>query len=127
MRLITVALAALLLLIQYPLWLGKGGWLRVADLEAQVDVAHKKNEELRNRNAKLDSEVRDLKDGTGAVEERARYELSMIKQNEIYVQILGKGQSKPDLSPAVSAAPPAATGAGAARPRSHPITEAPAR
>ena len=42
------------------------------------------------------SEVSDLKDGTGAVEERARFELSMIKQNEIYVQILGKGQSKPD-------------------------------
>ena len=93
MRLITLALAVLLLLIQYPLWLGKGGWLRVADLEAQVGTAHKKNAELQARNAKLDSEVRDLKDGTGAVEERARYELSMIKQNEIFVQIVGKGQA----------------------------------
>lgn len=92
MRLITLALATLLLLIQYPLWLGKGGWLRVADFEAQVAVAHKKNAELIARNAKLDSEVRDLKDGTGAVEERARYELSMIKQNEIFIQIVGKGQ-----------------------------------
>ncbi len=96
MRLITLALAVLLLLIQYPLWLGKGGWLRVQDLEQQVDAAHDKNDELRRRNAKLDSEVRDLKDGTGAVEERARYELSMIKDNEIYVQILHKGQSAPD-------------------------------
>ncbi|MBA5607829.1 cell division protein FtsB [Duganella sp. FT3S] len=93
MRLITLALAALLLLIQYPLWLGKGGWLRVADYEAQVEAAHKKNAELIARNAKLDSEVRDLKDGTGAVEERARYELSMIKQNEIFIQIVGKGQA----------------------------------
>lgn len=93
MRLITIALAFLLLLIQYPLWLGKGGWLRVKDFEAQVDVAHQKNAELIARNAKLDSEVRDLKDGTGAVEERARYELNMIKQNEIFVQIVGKGQS----------------------------------
>ncbi|MYM26802.1 cell division protein FtsB [Duganella sp. CY15W] len=93
MRLITLALACLLLLIQYPLWLGKGGWLRVADFEAQVNEAHRKNAELIARNAKLDSEVRDLKDGTGAVEERARYELSMIKQNEIFIQIVGKGQA----------------------------------
>ncbi|WP_342119522.1 cell division protein FtsB [Pseudoduganella sp. OTU4001] len=95
MRLITVALALLLVLIQYPLWLGKGGWLRVADLEKEVAAAQEKNEGLRQRNAKLASEVNDLKDGTGAVEERARFELSMIKQNEIYVQVLGKGQAKP--------------------------------
>ncbi|QGZ39153.1 cell division protein FtsB [Pseudoduganella flava] len=105
MRLITLALAALLLLIQYPLWLGKGGWLRVKDLEQQVDDAHAKNDELKRRNGKLDSEVRDLKDGTGAVEERARYELSMIKQNEIYVQILHKGQIPGD---GATPAPPAA-------------------
>ncbi len=102
MRLITLALAALLLLIQYPLWLGKGGWLRVADFESQVAVAHQKNAELIARNAKLDSEVRDLKDGTGAVEERARYELNMIKQNEIFIQIVGKGQAAPQ-APAASA------------------------
>ncbi len=101
MRLITIALTALLLLIQYPLWLGKGGWLRVADFEAQVNAAHKKNAELIARNAKLNSEVMDLKDGTGAVEERARYELSMIKQNEIFIQIVGKGQAAapPPLAP----------------------------
>jgi cell division protein FtsB len=104
MRLITLALATLLLLIQYPLWLGKGGWLRVADFESQVNTAHKKNAELIARNAKLDSEVRDLKDGTGAVEERARYELSMIKQNEIFIQIVGKGQAAPP--PAVAPKPP---------------------
>lgn len=90
MRLITLALVALLLLIQIPLWLGKGGWLRVADLEAQVAQAQNKNAELKARNAKLDSEVRDLKEGTGAVEERARFELGMVKQNEIFVQIVGK-------------------------------------
>ena len=89
MRLITLALATLLLLIQFPLWLGKGGWLRVADLETQVAAAEKKTEELRARNAKLASEVHDLKDGTGAVEERARYELGMVKQNEIFIQVLG--------------------------------------
>ena len=106
MRLITLALAALLLLIQYPLWLGKGGWLRVSDLEGQVAVAQKKNAELKSRNAKLDSEVRDLKDGTGAVEERARFELSMLKQNEIYIQILGKGQAASAPPPPAAPKPP---------------------
>lgn len=88
MRLILICLAALLVLIQYPLWLGKGGWLRVWDLDQQVTAAQKKNEELKARNAKLDSEVRDLKDGTGAVEERARYELGMIRENEVFIQVL---------------------------------------
>jgi len=92
MRLITLALAVLLLLIQYPLWLGKGGWLAVADLEAQLDASRLRTEQLVARNAKLDSEVRDLRDGLGAVEERARYELGMIKANEIFVQVLRKDE-----------------------------------
>jgi cell division protein FtsB len=101
MRLITLALAALLLLIQYPLWLGKGSWLTVHELQAQVAAGIKKTDELKARNAKLDSEVRDLKDGHGAVEERARYELGMIKQGEIFVQVLKKNQK-----PTVMMTPP---------------------
>jgi len=92
MRLITLALAALLLLIQYPLWLGKGGWLAVTDLENQLAASHARTEQLKARNAKLDSEVRDLREGLGAVEERARYELGMIKSNEIFVQVLRKDE-----------------------------------
>ena len=88
MRLIIICLTALLILIQFPLWLGKGGWLRVWDLDQQVVAAEKKNDELRARNAKLASEVQDLKEGTGAVEERARYELGMIKENEVFVQVI---------------------------------------
>lgn len=102
MRLITLALAALLLLIQYPLWLGKkGGWLTVADLEKQVVASQARTDQLKLRNAKLESEVNDLKNGTEAVEERARYELGMIKQNEIFVQVLRK-----DEKPAVMMTPP---------------------
>ena len=88
MRLIIVCLTALLLLIQYPLWLGKGGWLSVRRLDDQVEQARKKNDDLRARNAKLESEVHDLQEGTGAIEERARYELGMIRQNEIFIQVL---------------------------------------
>ena len=87
MRLIALCLVTLLVLIQYPLWLGKGGWLRVHDLDMQVGAAHEKIDEARARNAKLASEVNDLKDGTGAVEERARLELNMIKSDEVFVQI----------------------------------------
>jgi cell division protein FtsB len=115
MRLILLVLSALLLLIQYPLWLGKGGWLRVWDLDQQVVLAKKKNDELRARNAKLGSEVQDLKDGTGAIEERARYELGMIRQNEIFVRVLpASDASRPPASssvPAPGSASPAAPGA----------------
>jgi cell division protein FtsB len=100
MRLITLALAALLLMIQYPLWIGEKGWLRVSGLETQLDASHRKVADMKARNDKLDSEVRDLKDGTGAVEERARYELGMIKSNEIFVQVLRK-----DEQPKVSMTP----------------------
>ncbi|AMP06110.1 cell division protein FtsB [Collimonas pratensis] len=101
MRLIAIFLTVLLLLVQYPLWLGKGGWLRVWDMDQQVHAAHDKIAELKARNAKLDSEVHDLKEGTGAVEERARTELGMIKQDEIFIQILD-----PNGNPADAPAPP---------------------
>ena len=91
MRLILLVLTALLVLIQYPLWLGKGGWLRVWDLSRQLDTALEKEQELRQRNEKLAGEVQDLKEGTGAVEERARYELGMVKEGEIFVQVLDGG------------------------------------
>ena len=98
MRLITICLAVLLLLIQYPLWLGKGGWLRVWDLDKQLATAQKKNDELKARNAKLNSEVQDLREGTDAVEERARYELGMIKDGEIFVQILDPNTKPPEVA-----------------------------
>ena len=93
-RLIVIGLTVLLILIQYPLWLGQGSWLRVWDLSRQLDSALVKEQELRERNAKLASEVQDLKEGTGALEERARYELGLIKDNETFVQILENDNKK---------------------------------
>ena len=89
-RSVTLILAILLLLLQYPLWLGKGGWLRVWDLNRQVEAQQQVNQQTRARNALLDAEVRDLKQGTEAIEERARSELGMIKRDEVFFQILGK-------------------------------------
>ena len=107
-RLIVIGLTVLLILIQYPLWLGKGSWLRVWDLSRQLDSALVKEQELRERNAKLASEVQDLKEGTGALEERARYELGLIKDNETFVQIL-EGEAK-------KTAPTAPTTSSSAKP-----------
>lgn len=107
MRLISILLLLLLGLIQHPLWLGKGGWLRVWDLDRQVNEALAKNTALKARNDKLESEVRDLQDGTGAIEERARYELGMIKEGEIFVQLLANTGAAP-LQIATPPVPPAA-------------------
>ena len=87
MRWLAVALISLLLLLQYPLWLGKGGWLRVWDVDRQLQVEKAANKKLEIRNAGLDAEVRDLKQGFDAIEERARYDLGMIRQDEVFVQI----------------------------------------
>jgi len=86
-RILTLVLIALLVVIQYPLWLGKGGWLRVWDIERQVALQQGTNDRLLERNRSLEGEVRDLRDGTGAVEERARYELGMMRSDEIFVQL----------------------------------------
>ncbi|CAM3749429.1 cell division protein FtsB [Polynucleobacter brandtiae] len=88
MRIIIYSMVLLLLAIQYPLWLGKGGWLKVYDMEKQVELQQAKNSLLSLRNAKLTGDVKDLKEGTRAIEERARVEHGMIKEGEFFVQIL---------------------------------------
>lgn len=105
MRLLAIALAALVLLIQYPLWLGKGGVLRVWEMERQIEVQREVNGKLQVRNAALDAEVRDLKQGLEAVEERARSELGMIRKDEVFFQVL-EGDAT-GAKPAPSAMPPA--------------------
>lgn len=88
MRLLAITLVALILLIQYPLWLGKGGLLRVWEMERQIETQRETNDRMQARNAALDAEVRDLKQGLEAVEERARNELGMIRRDEIFFQVL---------------------------------------
>jgi len=92
MKILAGLLGALILLIQYPLWLGKGGWLRVAEVDRQVSVQRDKNGQLEARNTALEAEVRDLKQGLEAIEERARYELGMIKPGEVFFQVVEEGR-----------------------------------
>ena len=87
MRLLGIVFALLILALQYPLWLGKGGWLRVRELNTQVEAQKDVNIGLKARNAALDAEVRDLKQGTEALEERARSALGMIRQDEVFFQL----------------------------------------
>lgn len=90
LRPVTLILIALILLLQYPLWLGKGSWLKVWDIDHQVDAQKQINQQTAMRNAALDAEVRDLKNGTEAIEERARSELGMVKRDEVFFQIVGQ-------------------------------------
>ncbi len=88
MKLLTLGLAVLIALIQYPLWLGKGSWFRVWEVDQQIRAQRQANGQLQIRNDALEAEVRDLKVGLDAIEERARSELGMIKQDEIFFQVL---------------------------------------
>lgn len=88
MRYLTLTLIALIVLLQYPLWFGKGGWLRVWKVDGEVKEQQATNKKLQTRNNGLDAEVRDLKQGYEAIEERARSELGMVKQDEIFFQLL---------------------------------------
>jgi cell division protein FtsB len=85
-KILALAFGAFILLIQYPLWLGKGGWLRAWDVDHQVVAAKAKNGGLEQRNTTLAAEVKDLKTGTEAIEERARYELGLTRPDEVFFQ-----------------------------------------
>lgn len=88
MRWLTLTLATLIIALQWPLWFGKGSWLRVWQLDKQLQEQRVITQKLIARNAALDAEVRDLKQGTDAIEERARNELGMIHNGEVFFQLL---------------------------------------
>lgn len=88
MKLLAAVLTLLIALIQYPLWLGKGGWLRVSELDRQIAAQRDTNLRFEARNEALEAEVRDLKEGIEAIEERARSELGMIRRDEVFIQVM---------------------------------------
>lgn len=108
MRLLTLILVILIAALQYPLWLGKGSWLRVWDLSRQIEKQKEGNTALKVRNDTLDAEVRDLKTGYAAIEERARSELGMIKQDEVFYQVM-ENSPAPKPKPATPPKPIAET------------------
>lgn len=88
MKSITFILVFFILALQWPMWFGKGSWVRVMQIESQLADQRKTNEALLTRNRGLTAEVHDLKQGQEAIEERARSELGMIRAGETFFQIL---------------------------------------
>lgn len=124
MRLLLLLLIALVGLIQYPLWMGRGGWFAVWDLQTQVASQKSINDGLRARNQALDAEVVDLREGTAAAEEKARAELGMMRQTEVYVQILPPDVNPPELKAQAKGKP---QGALSAQPAPAAATNKPAQ
>ncbi len=91
MRRLVAILAALLLAIQWPLWFGRGGWLRVRELQHQLDTQRTANSGLDQRNLALAAELRSLQQGREAIEERAREDLHLMRSDEIFFQQLSAG------------------------------------
>ena len=87
MRILAIVFVLLILALQYPMWLGKGGWFQVRELDRQLAGQRQANAELKARNEALDADVHDLKQGSEAIEERARSELGMIRQDEVFFQL----------------------------------------
>ncbi len=107
LKALTLIFVILIALLQYPLWLGKGSWLRVWNVNQQITEQKDKNAAFKQRNETLNAEVRDLKQGNAAIEERARSELGMIKQDEVFYQVIDQAlPAKPEnQAPAVGAKP----------------------
>ena len=88
MKALALVLAGLVLALQYPLWIGKGSWARVWELDRSLVQQRLANAKLKARNDAIDADVKDLKQGMEAVEERARLELGMIRKDEIFYQVV---------------------------------------
>ena len=100
MKALAFVFVALIVALQYPMWLGKGGWLKVRELDAQLEALREANTKLRVRNEALDADVRDLKSGVEAIEERARSELGMVRGDEVFFQLQPAGSRTKAPAPA---------------------------
>ncbi|WP_455211689.1 cell division protein FtsB [Kaarinaea lacus] len=90
MKVLIAILIVVLLLLQYKLWFGDGNMREVWALREAIEQQKDENQRLLERNAALEAEVQDLKQGLEAIEERARSELGMIKKDETFFQIIEK-------------------------------------
>ncbi|MCI0666434.1 MAG: cell division protein FtsB [Methylococcaceae bacterium] len=88
MKLLGGVLIVLLALLQYKFWFGDTGFQKARQYEQRIESLREEIKEIRSRNAALQAEVDDLKNGMAAVEERARRDLGMIRKNETFFQII---------------------------------------
>lgn len=87
MKALTLVLAVFLAVIQAQLWVGRGSIPHVAQLREELGKAQADNDKARARNAQLQAELRDLRESLEMVEEKARFELGMIKSDEVFVPV----------------------------------------
>jgi len=104
MKWLAVALAAAIILLQYRVWLSDDGVRQVARLHRAVAAQEAENAQLAERNRQLAAEVRDLKTGLDALEERARSDLGMIAHNETFYQVVPTPPPRPTRPPTRTAA-----------------------
>ena len=96
MRSLLAILLLVLIALQVKMWFGEGGYRDVKRLAVRVEEQARENEKLAQRNRELQAEVEDLRQGLEAVEERARSELGLIKENEEFYQVVPGHKTKPD-------------------------------
>ena len=106
MKLYAAALVLVLVCLQYRLWLGEDGARSLTRLQRSVAEQTAENHSLAQRNDQLKAEVKDLKEGLSALEERARNDLGMVGSTETFYQVADAAQTPGlPLAPAPSAAP----------------------
>src|SRR5690242_6543545 len=88
MKWLALGLALVIVLLQYRVWLSEGGVRELDRLKHAVAAQRTQNDQLVERNRQLAAEVRDLKTGDGALEERARSDLGMIASHETFYQVV---------------------------------------
>ena len=88
MKWLIATLLILLLFLQYRLWVGEGSLAEVSTLKREIAVQQQEVARRTVRNQALQAEVEDLRRGQGAIEERARNELGMVKEGEIFYQVI---------------------------------------
>ncbi|OYY73525.1 MAG: cell division protein FtsB [Gammaproteobacteria bacterium 28-57-27] len=100
MKIVIIVLVLLFTALQYHLWFGEGSWPRAQAVREKFELQMSENEKLQQSNATMEAEVLDLKTGLDAIEERARAELGLVRQGDVYFQIIqpDKPKATPELS-----------------------------
>lgn len=88
MKWVALVLVVILGSLQYRIWFGESSFREISEQREKADNIRKENKELEIRNQKIIAEIKDLRDGKDAIEERARYQLGMIKEGEVFIRIL---------------------------------------
>jgi cell division protein FtsB len=107
MKWLVTLLVVLLILLQYKLWFGEGNVGDVYRLRQEIAAQRAENSVLKDRNAALEAQVKDLKSGTAAVDELARSQMGMIRQGDTFYQYVAPSGGTYAVPPPVSVPKPA--------------------